>query len=65
MVDFRNIVKIQTIFQKSFLSREIRDLRTCNPGAKKFLNFLKNSLLGSESTFELYMAHEEIYNYCK
>ena len=56
MVDFRNIVKITTIFQKYVLSREIRDLRTCTPGARKFLNFLKNRFPGSETLFEVFMA---------
>ena len=65
MVDFPKIVKITTFFQNSVLSREIRDLRTCNPGAKKFLNFLKNRFLGSESTFEFFMAHGGIRDYCK
>ena len=59
MVDFRNIVKMTTFFQKCFLSREIRDLRSCNPGAKKLLNFLKNRFISSESKFKLFTAHSE------
>ena len=62
---FPNIVKITTIFQNCFLTREIRDLRTCNPGAKKLLNFLKNRFISSESTFELFMAHWGIHDCCK
>ena len=65
MVDFPNIVKITTIFQKFVLSHEIRDLHTCNPGAKKFLNFLKKRFLSSESMFELFMAHREVCDICK
>ena len=65
MVDFPNIVKITTIFQNFVLSREIRDLRTCNPGAKKFLNFLKNRFLSSESLFKLFMMHRGICDYSK
>ena len=65
MVDLRNIVKITTIFQNCFLSREIRDLRTRNPGVKKFLNFLKNSFISSEPVFGLFTAHGEMCNICK
>ena len=65
MVNFRNIVKIKTIFQKSVLSREIRDLRTSNPGAKNFLNFLKNRFISSKSTFKLFIGHWENSKICK
>ena len=65
MVDFSNIVKNMTIFEIFVLSREIRDLRTCNPGVKKFLNSLKNRFLSSESIFELAMGHCGICKICK
>ena len=65
MVDFANIVKIATIFQKCFLTREICDLRTCNPGAKKLLNFLKKHFMSSESIFHLFMAQGDICEICK
>ena len=55
----------QPIFQNSFLSREIRDLRTCNPGVKKFLNFLKNCFLASESGFNLFTALCKSLDICK
>ena len=65
MVNFANIVKIATIFEKCFLTREISDLRTCNPGAKKLLNFLKKCFICSESIFELLMAHGDMCKICK
>ena len=65
MVEFLNIVKITTTFQNFVLSREIRDLRTCNPGVKKFLNFLKNRFPRSESSFESFRGHVGICNIYK
>ena len=65
MVDIRNIDKISAFFQNSFLSREIRDLQTCNPGTKKFLKFLKKRFLASESILELLLAHRGNGNYCQ
>ena len=65
MVDFWNIVKFMTKFQFCVLSREIRVLRTSNPGAKKLLNFLKNRFASSNSTFELFMGHRGICEKCK
>ena len=59
----QTIAEVTTIFQKTALSRTIRDLRTCDPGAKKSLNFLKNRFLGSESIFELFMAHRGSLDY--
>ena len=63
--EIKVIVKITTIFQKYALSRKIRDLRTCTPGARKFLNFLKNLFPGSETLFEVFMAHEGLCDFCK
>ena len=51
-----------TFFAFSFISREIRDLRTCDPGTKKFLKFLKKRILGSESVMDPFMAHGGIAN---
>ena len=65
MLDFPNVVKITTIFQNSVISREIRDLRTFNPGAKKLLNFLKKRFISPETIFELLMAHGDICEICK
>ena len=65
MVDFPIFLKNTTIFHNSVLSREIRDIRTCNPGAKKFPNFLKNRFPSSESIFDLFMALRGIRDFSK
>ena len=57
--------KLRQFFKKKRLPHEIRDLRTGNPGAKKFLNFLKHRFLASESTLELFMTHCGICDICK
>ena len=65
MAEFGNIAKNTTFFQNSFLSQEIRILRTCDPRAKKFLKVLRKRFLHPESKLKWAMVHGRIFKICK